>query len=72
MIKTDLVGSVEAAAILGVPRVTFNRWAASGKIPAAIKASGRTGVRLFNRSDIEDFARASTNTGAPGKLQQPA
>lgn len=52
----DLVGSVEASSMLGVPRVTFNRWAASGKINTAIQTSGKTGSRLFNRADIEQFA----------------
>ena len=50
------IGSREAAELLEVSHATFNRWAKKGKIPTAIKAPGQTGLRLFNRKDIEDFA----------------
>jgi len=56
---TDLVGSLEASLILGVSHATFNRWAKQGRIPVAIKAAGKTGLRLFERSDIEDYAKKS-------------
>lgn len=58
MIKPDLIGPGEAASTLGMPRVSFNRLAASGKIPVAVKVKGKTGIRLFNRADIVEFARA--------------
>lgn len=57
MNKRDLVGSAEAAAILGVKRVTVNRWAVDGKIPIAVQMSGETGMRLFNRADIEQLGQ---------------
>jgi predicted site-specific integrase-resolvase len=59
MIKADLVGSVEAASMLGVSRVTFNRWAADGKVPIAVQTAGKTGIRLFERSDIEKLAKTA-------------
>jgi len=53
MQRNNLIGSLEASIILDVSHATFNRWAKSGKVPVAIKAAGKTGLRLFERSDIE-------------------
>jgi predicted site-specific integrase-resolvase len=60
MQTNDLVGSLEASTILGVSHATFNRWAKQGRIPVAIKAAGKTGLRLFERSDIEALAEQPT------------
>jgi len=56
MIK--MVGSLEAAEILGVKRVTVNRWAASGQLITAHQGPGKTSSRLFVRADVEKLARA--------------
>jgi excisionase family DNA binding protein len=65
----NVIGSKEAAVILGVDRNTLNRWAAKGDIPIAYKVEGETGSRLFNRSDIERIAKeraeARTREGHP-------
>lgn len=53
-----MIGSKEAAAILGVDRGTLNRWAARGDIPVAYKVTGETGSRLFDPKDVEKFAKA--------------
>lgn len=47
------LSSAEAADTLGVDRATFNRWAAAGRITAALKMPGATGARLFAREDVE-------------------
>ena len=60
MQTNNLVGSLEASTILGVSHATFNRWAKSGKVPVAIKAAGKTGLRLFERADIEALASLPT------------
>jgi len=57
MQRNNLIGSLEASVILDVSHATFNRWAKSGKVPVAIKAAGKTGLRLFERADIEDYAK---------------
>lgn len=53
MNNTDLIGSAEAALILGVNRATLNRWAVKGSVPTAVKAPGYTGPRLFDRLEIQ-------------------
>lgn len=53
----DLVGSAQAALILDVDRATFNRWAKRGLVPTALIAPGLTGMRLYRRTDIEDYAK---------------
>lgn len=51
----DLVGTVEAAAILGLERSTLSRWVQLGKLTPAHKLPGKNGAVLFHRSDIEDL-----------------
>jgi excisionase family DNA binding protein len=58
----NVIGSKEAAAILGVDRNTLNRWAARGDIPIAYKVEGETGSRLFDRKAIEKLARDRKRT----------
>lgn len=49
----DLLGTVEAAEVIGVERSTLSRWIASGRIETAHKLPGRTGVMLFDRREVE-------------------
>jgi len=52
----DLIGSTEAADIIGWSRSYFNRRVADGAVPVAHEQPGRTGVRLFDRTVIEALA----------------
>ena len=66
----DLVGSVEAAEILGVDPATVSRWSDERLQPQhrrliiALRMPGLTGAKLFRRSDVEalrdELARASS------------
>jgi len=58
--QSELIGSLEASDILDVSHATFNRWAKQGRVPVAIKAPGKTGLRLFNRADVERLAKNRT------------
>lgn len=63
----DLIGSREAAQILGVSVPTLNRRAVAGDIPAEQRTPGRRGVRMFDRALIERLAaedRAEDETRA--------
>lgn len=68
-----LIGTRQAAEILGVPRTTLASRLAAGSIVPAIKLPGRTGAFLFERSYIEQIAaderdaaqRRSALTAAP-------
>lgn len=51
-----LIGTREAAEILGVPRTTLASRLAAGAIAPAIKLPGRTGAFLFDRAYIEQIA----------------
>lgn len=57
MPTNDLIGSLEAADILGVTRNTFNRWCARGNVPVHLTAPSKVGARLFQRADIEGLAK---------------
>lgn len=53
----DLIGSAEAARIIGIDRSTFSRWALYQKVdqlrPAVVlPGDRRIGARLFRRADI--------------------
>lgn len=56
MHQSDLITSAQAAVILEVDRGTFNRWAAKGLVPIVHNLPGRTGSRLFHRTDILELA----------------
>ncbi|WP_032363994.1 helix-turn-helix domain-containing protein [Rhodococcoides fascians] len=49
----ELIGSSEAASIIGVSRATLTRWVQSGRIEPAKKLPGLTGAALFDRDEIE-------------------
>ena len=67
--QTALIGTRQAAEILGVPRTTLASRLAAGTIAPAIKLPGRTGAYLFDRAYIERLANerralaASSKTG---------
>ena len=48
----DLIGTAEAAEILGVSRQTVHRWAGEPKLKS-IKMPGETSPFLFERADVE-------------------
>jgi len=58
----DLVGSVEAAEILGVDPATVSRWSSellkpeARKLQVALRLTGKTGAKLFRRADVETLA----------------
>lgn len=47
-----LIGTTEAAGILGVNRATVIRWADKGLIPQVRKLPGKNGARLFDSKAI--------------------
>lgn len=50
----ELIGSVEAARILGRSPRTVHRMVGSGELePAVVAPGGRAGVYLFRRADVE-------------------
>lgn len=57
MTPSDLIGSVEAAKILGKSPRTVHRLVAAGTlVPAMTAPGGAAGVFLFRREDIESLA----------------
>lgn len=57
MAPPDLIGSVEAAAIIGKSPRTIHRLVESGDlVPAVVAPGGQAGVYLFNRADVEAIA----------------
>lgn len=55
----ELVTATEAAAILDCTPRTITRHADAGRLATARKLPGRTGARLFRRSDVDDLRAAS-------------
>ena len=54
----DLIGTAEAAELLGKPITTINRMALNGRLPVAVQMPGRTGARLYRRADVLALIRA--------------
>ena len=54
--QDDLIPTSEVAAICGTTVSTVNRWVAAGKLVPTVTGPGRTGVRLFDRQYVEDWA----------------
>lgn len=50
---TDLLGSTEAAAFIGVERSTITRWMDKGWIAPARRLTSSNGALLFTRSEVE-------------------
>jgi excisionase family DNA binding protein len=65
MANTDLLGTVEAAEIIGCERSTLSRWIAFGRILPAHKLPGRNGAVLFERAEVERAAEAYAAERAP-------
>lgn len=53
---TDMIGSAEAAELLGWSRTRVKIAAQAGQLPIAGKLPGETGAYLFHRSVIEHLA----------------
>ncbi len=49
----DLIGTTEAAALIGIERSTISRWVQVGTITAAHKLPSQTGAFLFERAEVE-------------------
>lgn len=58
MARNDLIGTDEAAQLLGVSRPTVKRMAKAGTLTVAIKMPGQTGAYLFHRGDVEALTEA--------------
>jgi excisionase family DNA binding protein len=52
----DLIGSAEAADMLGIDRATVTRWVHAGTLVPFTRGSGRTGEFLFERSTVLSIA----------------
>lgn len=48
----DLLGSTEAAALIGVERSTITRWIDKGWIAPAMRLSSSNGALLFTRDEV--------------------
>lgn len=53
----ELIGTAEAATVIGVERSTLSHWIAKGRITPHQKLPGRTGAVLFTRAEVERVAR---------------
>ena len=53
----DLIGTDEAAHILGITKATLTRWVQADHVTAAHKLPGKNGASLFHRADIETLAK---------------
>ncbi len=65
----DLVGTSEAAAIIGVERSTLVRWVQMGRrIAPAMRLQGKNGAYLFHRVEVERTAQtwATENAAVAG------
>lgn len=57
MSQSDLVGTKDAATILGWSRAKVKRAAHNGDLPVAMKMPGGTGAYLFHRVVVEMIAK---------------
>lgn len=62
----DLLGTVQAAELIGIERSTLTRWSENGRITRAMKLPGKAGTVLFHRSEVERVAAeyAAITSGA--------
>lgn len=56
MSQMELIGTADAAQLLGIGRATVHRWAESGRLNQ-VGELGKRGVRVFDRAEIEEMAR---------------
>ena len=61
--SSQLLSSAEACTILHISRSTLIRWVAAGKIQAAQKLPGQSGVYLFEPAEVPRLMRATTQAG---------
>jgi len=54
--RIDLIGSAEAAQLLGIDKPTLTRWVKAGRVKAAHKFPGKNGAFIFHRADINALA----------------
>lgn len=55
--EDDLIGTAEAARILGKSPRTVHRMVPNDLRPAIVAPGGRAGVYMFRRADVEALAR---------------
>ena len=53
-----LLTTKDAAALVGVPVRTFNRWVTAGLVPVATQAPGVNGARFFDANAIGELVKA--------------
>lgn len=51
--QDELLPTKAVAELFSTTVATINRWAQEGKLVPAVEMPGRTGARLYRRSDIE-------------------
>lgn len=61
MPDTDLIDSVEAAAILNISRPTLTRWVQAGRFETTFELGG---ARVFSRREVEALAASKPADGA--------
>jgi excisionase family DNA binding protein len=49
----DLIGTAEAAQVLGIDRSTLSRWTKDGRITPALQLPAHKGAYLYHRADVE-------------------
>jgi hypothetical protein len=60
VVSGDLLGTAEAAGLLGWSRAKVKREAQAGRLPHALKMPGETGAYLFDRVTILAVVRAES------------
>ena len=58
LMTDELIPTKTVAEMFGKTVATINRWVLEGKLTPAIDMGGRTGARLYRRSDVEAFLNA--------------
>ena len=69
MSNPDLIGSAEAAQIIGCDRSNLSRWVAMGRMTYAMQLPGHNGAVLFTRDEVD---RVAAEYAARRALPTPA
>ncbi|HPU40182.1 MAG TPA: helix-turn-helix domain-containing protein [Microthrixaceae bacterium] len=66
----ELLGTVEAAEVIGCERSTLSRWITAGRIAPLKKLPGRNGAVLFSRAEVDRVAAiyATERTGSSDEV----